>query len=307
MGSWSFAIISDIHVFSSGAVPSAFASVVQQIAAEKPRFVVMAGDATVGNPGDGVRSEKVNAWWTSFHAALAPLRQAGIPVLPIAGNHDYYTDAHREGYVAAWADVAREAAEAGLGEVVGQPPLSYWLRIDGTFLLMLHVVDQKLDPQVAAFAQEALARDEATSATLRLCCGHVPLVSMMGKTSETFRDQLGGLLCRGGVAAYFSGHEHLVWDQSLRLADGEIRQIHVGTASGTYHYPLNSATFAEHCRDGKGVLPYTGQTFRLLPGTRQQADKVTVAFVDIAGDDESGLYQVRPLSLRDGRLLPFGE
>ena len=49
MGSWSFAIISDIHVFSSGAVPSAFASVVQQIAAEKPRFVVMAGDATVGN------------------------------------------------------------------------------------------------------------------------------------------------------------------------------------------------------------------------------------------------------------------
>jgi 3',5'-cyclic AMP phosphodiesterase CpdA len=303
MPPWSFAIVSDIHVYSSGAIPSAFPTVVQEIAAAQPRFVVVAGDATVGNPGDGVRRERVTAWWNSFRSALSPLQDAGIPVLPIAGNHDYYTEAHREGYAAAWADVAREVAASGLGELVGQPPLSYWLRVDDTFLLMLHVVDQKLDPAVAAFAQEALARDEATAAALRLCCGHVPLVSMMGKTSETFRDQLGSLLCEGGVAAYFSGHEHLVWDQSLRFAERELRQIHVGTASGTYHYPLNAATFAEHCRDGKGALPYTGQTFRLLPGTRQQADKVTLTFVDIDGGD----YQVRPLSLRDGRLVPFGE
>ncbi len=303
MPPWSFAIVSDVHVYSSGAVPAAFLTVVNELAAAQPRFVVVAGDATVGNPGDGVRSERISAWWTAFHAALAPLRSAGIPVLPIAGNHDFYTDAHRVGYQKAWADVAQEVAQSGLGEVVGQPPLSYWLRIDDTFLLMLHVVDQKLDPKVAEFAQEALARDEATGAALRLCCGHVPLVSMMGKTSETFRDQLGGLLCRGGVAAYFSGHEHLVWDQSLSFSDGELRQIHVGTASGTYHYPLNSATFAEHCRDGKGTLPYTGQTFRLLPGTRQQADKITVAFVDVDGAE----YQVRPLCLRDEHLVPFGE
>lgn len=303
MASWSFAIVSDIHVYSSGAVPSAFSTVVHEIAAAQPRFVVVAGDATVGNPGDGVRSERVTAWWTSFQAALSPLRDAGIPVLPIAGNHDYYTEAHRAGYAAAWRDVAPDIAASGLGDVVGQPPFSYWLRIEDTFLLMLHVIDQKLDPAVAAFAQEALARDEATTAALRLCCGHVPLVSMMGKTSETFRDQLGGLLCRGAVAAYFSGHEHLVWDQALRFSEGELRQIHVGTASGTYHYPLNAATFAEHCRDGSGALPYSGQTFRLLPGTRQQADKITVAFVDVDGAE----YQVRHLSLREGRLVPFGD
>ena len=303
MAPWSFAIVSDVHVYSSANVPSAFPHVISELCAAQPRFIVVAGDATVGNPGDGVGSDRIKAWWTAFHAALAPLREAGIPVLPIAGNHDYYTDAHRAGYAAAWGDVASDAAAVGLGTVQGQPPLSYWLRIDDAFLLMLHVVDQKLDPTVAAFAQEALAREEATTAAVRLCCGHVPLVSMMGKTSETFRDQLGGLLARGGVAAYFSGHEHLVWDQALRFADGEVRQIHVGTASGTYHYPLNAATYAEHCRDGKGALPYSGQTFRLLSGTRQQADKVTLAFVDVDG----GAYEVRHMALRNDKLVPFGE
>lgn len=302
MAQWSFAIVSDIHVYSKGTVPSAFQTVVGQLAALGPRFVVLCGDATVGNPGDGVDSDRVKAWWLAFHAALAPLRMAGIPVLPIAGNHDYYTDNHRRGYFGAWPNVTADAESAGLGSVTGQPPLSYALRVDDVFLLFLHVVDQKLDAGVEAFAQQALASDEATGAALRLCCGHVPLVSMMGKTSETFRDKLGALLAGGGVSAYFSGHEHLVWDQELAFGDATLRQIHVGTASGTYHYPLNSSTAAAHVRDGVGTLPYTGQRFALLPGTKQQADKVTVTIVDI----DDGTYDVRHLALRDDRLEPFG-
>jgi 3',5'-cyclic AMP phosphodiesterase CpdA len=303
MAAWSFAVISDIHVYSSGKVPQDFTTMVGELAAAAPRFVVVSGDATVGNPGDGVGDEKVGAWWTAFRAALSPLRQAGIPVLVIAGNHDYYTDAHRRGYIAAWADMASDVESSGLGTLRGQPPLSYALRVDDVFLLFLHTVDQQLDPEVEAFAQGALASEEATGAALRLAIGHVPLVSMMGKTSEVYRDRLGGLLARGGVSAFFSGHEHLVWDQALSFDGVTLRQIHVGTASGTYHYPLNAATFAAYCRDGKGTLPYQGQTFSLLPGTKQQADKVTLAWVDVDG----GSYDVRHLCLRDGHLFRFGE
>lgn len=303
MAATSFAIISDVHVYSSGKVPQDFTTVVAELAAAQPRFVVVSGDATVGNPGDGVGDEKVGAWWTAFRAALAPLRQAGIPVLAIAGNHDYYTDAHRRGYVAAWADLAADVESSGLGTLSGTPPLSYALRVDDLFLLFLHTVDQKLDPEVAAYAQSALASSDATTAALRLAIGHVPLVSMMGKTSDAYRDQLGSLLVRGDVSAFFSGHEHLVWDQALSIDGGTLRQIHVGTASGTYHYPLNAATFAAHCREGRGTLPYTGQTFGLLPGTKQQADKVTLTWVDVDG----GSYDVRHLCLRDGHLVRFGQ
>lgn len=303
MAAWSFAIISDVHVYSSGKVPQDFTTVVAELAAAQPRFVVVSGDATVGNPGDGVSDEKVGAWWIAFRAALAPLRQAGIPVLAIAGNHDYYTDAHRRGYVAAWADLAQDVQSSGLGTLGGQPPLSYALRVDDVFLLFLHTVDQKLDPEVEAYAQSALASDEATTAALRLAIGHVPLVSMMGKTSETYRDRLGSLLTRGGISAFFSGHEHLVWDQALAFDGGTLRQIHVGTASGTYHYPLNAATFDAYCQSGKGTLPFSGQVFSLLPGTRQQADKVTLAWVDVDGAS----YDVRHLCLRDGHLVRFGQ
>lgn len=303
MAASSFAIISDVHVYSSGKVPQDFTTVVAELAAAQPRFVVVSGDATVGNPGDGVSDEKVGVWWTAFRAALAPLRQAGIPVLAIAGNHDYYTDAHRRGYVAAWADMASDVESSGLGTLSGAPPLSYALRVDDLFLLFLHTVDQKLDPAVAAYAQSALASSDATTAALRLAIGHVPLVSMMGKTSDPYRDELGSLLVRGGVSAFFSGHEHLVWDQALAIDGGTLRQIHVGTASGTYHYPLNAATVAAHCRDGGGTLPYTGQTFALIPGTKQQADKVTLAWVDVDGAS----YDVRHLCLRDGHLFRFGQ
>ncbi len=303
MAGLSFAVISDIHVYSSGKVPQDFTTVVAELAVAQPRFVVVSGDATVGNPGDGVSDEKVGAWWIAFKAALAPLRQAGIPVLVIAGNHDYYTDAHRRGYLAAWADLTPDVESSGLGPLRGQPPLSYALRVDDLFLLFLHTVDQKLAPETAAYAEAALASEEATTAALRLAIGHVPLVSMMGKTSETYRDQLGSLLVRGGVSAFFSGHEHLVWDQALSFDGGTLRQIHVGTASGTYHYPLNAATFSAHCSEGRGTLPYSGQAFALLPGSKQQADKVTLAWVDVDG----GSYDVRHLCLRDGHLSRFGE
>lgn len=299
MSRFSLAFVSDIHVRASTSLtPERFVQVVQNLAGFGLRFVVMGGDATSGNEGDGHDDARVASWWQSFKESLVPLRDAGVPVLPIAGNHDYYTEPHKRGYAEAWADVASgDGARFGLR---GQPPFSYWFVEDGVFFLFLHVVDQLLPAEVEAFAREALATPEARTARLRLCFGHVPLVSMMGRTKLDYCEQLGRLLAEGGVAAFFSGHEHLFWDQSLPFGDLRLRQIHVGTASGTYHFPLSQSVYDAHCQGDRGTLP-SGLTFNLIPGSRQQKDEVTIALVNIHLDEGDG-YDVQFLTLRDGLL-----
>lgn len=301
MAQWRFAIISDVHVYSTGKVPGSFTTVLAQLAELAPRFVVLGGDATVGNPEDGVPSERVRLWWHSMHDALRPLREAGIPILPIAGNHDYYTPAHRQEYRLAWPQLAADFARVAALSEGGDPPLYYSARVDDVHLSFVHVVDQKIDETVEAWLRRDLAA--AADAALRLVIGHVPLVSMMGHTSESFKQKLGSLLAERQVAAYFSGHEHLVWDQVLTFDSGTVRQIHVGTASGTYHYPLNQATYDATCIGDHGTIPLTQTRFALVPGTRQQADKVNICMVEL---DETS-FVVRPMSLREGRLVPFGE
>jgi UDP-2,3-diacylglucosamine pyrophosphatase LpxH len=300
MSRWSLAFVSDIHVrASSSLTPERFVSVVQNLAGFGLRFVVMGGDATSGNEGDGHDGARVASWWQSFKEALLPLRDAGVPVLPIAGNHDYYTGAHKQGYAEAWAEVA--SGDGARFDLRGQPPFSYWFVEGDVFFLFLHVVDQALSQQVEAFAREALATVAAQQARLRLCFGHVPLVSMMGRSNLAFCEQLGRLLAEGGVAAYFSGHEHLFWDQLLPFGELNLRQIHVGTASGAYHFPLSQSVYAAHCQGDRGTLPNGGLTFELIPGTRQQKDEVTLALIDIHLDEGPG-YSVKPLTLRNGLL-----
>jgi 3',5'-cyclic AMP phosphodiesterase CpdA len=302
MSQWSFAIISDVHVYKSGQVPARFATVVARLCELAPRLVVFAGDATVGNDDDGVPADTARGWWQSFRGALQPLHDAGISVLPIAGNHDYYTAVHRAAYRAAWPDLAAEIDGVVPLCAGGDPPLYYSCDLDGVHLSLLHVVDQKIEPAVEQWLRADLAA--AAGAGLRLCIGHVPLVSMMGHSSDSYRDQLGAILIEGQVAAYFSGHEHLVWDQELRLPGGTLRQIHVGTASGTYHFPLSQGTYAAHCSGDRctwRTWPSTGAGFALAPGSHQQADAVSLCVVDIDGTD----YSVRHLALRDEQLVPF--
>jgi hypothetical protein len=304
MAAWRFAIVTDVHVYASGKVPPDFATLVGELRALSPRFVINSGDATVGNPEDGAGADKVRSWWQAYRGALQPLADDGVGLLAIAGNHDYYTPVHRSGYLSAWPDLGERFAD--VAALSGRPPLYYSFDVDGVHFILLHVVDQKLEPEVEQWLRTDLASPAAQAAAVRLCIGHVPLVSMMGKTCESYRDQLGTLLAEGGVAAYFSGHEHLTWDQELRFGDRPLRQIHVGTSSGTYHFPLKKAVYEASCADSIGTLPYSGTRFGVSlnkkDGRPYQDDKVCCCVVEI--DDTT--YDVRHLTLRDGKLVPFG-
>lgn len=294
-----FALISDVHVRADAGVPVHFPKVIAQVAALQPRFVVLSGDMTSGNANDGHDLGRVRAWWQAAEAALQPLRAAGIAVLPIAGNHDYYTEAQQRGFREA---AQRLAAGSPWAEAVAAPAC-YSVTVDGLHLSLVHVVDQHVEPEVGRWLEGELA-GEARGAALRLCVGHVPLVSTMGRSSADFGARLGGLLVRGGVAAYFAGHEHLVWDEVLTYEGRPLRQVQVSTASASYQFPLRAEVVARHCRGAFGRLPTSGRPFLINPQTREQARPLGFTVVDVEG----GSYEVTAMTLdEDERARPFDE
>lgn len=294
------AVLGDVHVTTGGAVPAAFTGVVRAVAALRPRCVVLCGDATSGNPDDGHPIEQVRTWWRAYQEALAPFRAAGTPILAIAGNHDFYSKAHGDGYREAWADLRAWAMPLS---IKGEPPLSYACDVDGFHLSLAHVIDQDIESDVARWLAADLAG--AAAAKARICFGHVPLVSAMGHSSPSFRTSFGGLLAAGNATLYLSGHEHLVWDEVLDVPGGKVRQVIIGTPGASYTYPLRPDLVDRHCVGTRGTLPGSGAVFTLDPATGYQAQQV--AFVLLECQDD-GTVRVRPMALdKDGSVMDFDE
>jgi hypothetical protein len=279
---WRFVVISDLHQ-PDGARPSpAITALVDAVIAEHPRLVVVAGDSTNGNPGDGPgRTQAIRASWRTLLAELEPLRRAGIAVLPVAGNHDAVLPGHRAAYADAFHDLERWAQPfaiegarqpAGGAVALDAAPFSYAVRVGDVHLALAHVVDQGLEPEVARWLADDLAR--ARGAAMRIVVGHVPMASVMNSPNPALVDALGGLLAGGGVTAYIAGHEHLAWDEVVPSPAGAIRQIVVGTGIGSYNYgPSPAARKRARCTAlsvaGPGAprfrcwLPYSQLAFAL--------------------------------------------
>lgn len=290
-------ILGDIHISTRGAVAERFPAVVERIIEREPRCVLLAGDMTSGNPDDGHSLERVQSWWSALETALAPFAEAGIPVLPIAGNHDHYTAAHREGYRRAWADLAQRVAPLALH---GMPPRAYSVRLDGLHIALAEIVDQGIDPDIERWLADDLAA--AVDADLRFVIGHVPLRSAMGRTNAAFERRLGALLVEHGVACYFAGHEHLVWDIGIDTGAGAVRQVIVGTPGARYTFPLRGPLVRQFCRGSRGWMPWSRLCFDVRDGGGEQVEKVVFAEVEVSGPAYAvELYAVRA----DGRVAPF--
>jgi hypothetical protein len=316
-----FAVLSDLHTPNDGAVAPPIGQVVDAMLALRPRFVVITGDFTNGAETDGAyRQDRAELWYDAVRIALAPLDAAGIPVFPIAGNHDSYEDGHRRRFAAAWADLAARATPFAIqsrapGDApyrIDAAPFSYSIDVDGVHLAFAHVVDQHLAPEVAAWLDEDLAAASARGSHASLVFGHVPAVSIMTPPFAPFARQVGDLLARHHVAAYVAGHEHLVWDETHDLGTSRLRQIVVGCSSGAYVFPPSEASRRRaRCRgQGQGFtcsMPETGQRFRLRPGTRGpvQRQRQTFTMIDV---DPDGSVRARPYALeRDGRVVDWGD
>ena len=309
---WSFAVLSDLHL------PNPRSAVIDRevhaLIAMGVRFVVVTGDFTNGSALVDHRQRKVDAWWASITGVLAPLRDAGVPVLPIAGNHDTYLAWHREAFERAFGDLDRWAAplepHAAGGKGFARAPYSYSVDVDGVHLALANVVDQTVDNDVAAWLTEDLAA--AKDARLRIVFGHVPLFSVVKRPPRHFVEQLGTILARGNADFYVAGHEHITWDETFAVGAGNvIRQVTVGCASGFYVFaPSKAARARAGCESsGRGRSDCTmpnGGRFELVRDRSQRMiehDSATFTVFTVKADGE---VEVTPMTVDDnGEPLAF--
>jgi predicted phosphodiesterase len=280
-GAWTFAVISDLHL------PNPRARIAEQtiaaLIAARVRLVVVTGDHTNGSAAEAARRAPDPERWHAVTAALAPLRDAGIPVLPVAGNHDSYAAWHRDGYARAFADLGRWARpltiNAPTGKGLARPPFSYSVDVDGVHLVLAHVVSQDLDRDVAAWLAADL--ESALAARHRVVLAHVPLSSVIWTPSARMLATYGTILERGRVGLVIAGHEHVVWDEDVRLpAGGSLRQVLVACSSGFYAYaPSEPAKQRAGCvpvsADGRKepmrcTMPNDGGRFELARGRKHR-------------------------------------
>jgi predicted phosphodiesterase len=241
---WSFAVLSDLHLPNPRArtVDLTVAALIEM----KVRLVIITGDHTNGAERDG-RFMLVDDWYNTITAALLPLREAGIAVLPVAGNHDTYLQWQREGYREAFLDLDKWAEpftlNARRGRGIAQPPFAYSLDVDGVHFSLAHIVGQYVDRDTAEWLADDLAA--SARASHRLVFGHVPAVSVIRPPNERFVKQFTPILERGKADFYIAGHEHIFWDETFALpAGGWLRQVTVGCASGYYNYAPTEASKA---------------------------------------------------------------
>ncbi|HSK03606.1 MAG TPA: metallophosphoesterase, partial [Kofleriaceae bacterium] len=322
---WTIAVMSDIHMPRRNLkVEPELPRAVAAIVGLRPRLVVITGDHTNGGDKDSPATVARSArWWKIFADELRPLRDAGIPVLPVAGNHDAYLAGQRAHYAAAFADLAAWAAPLALNAAVpaggkvmlDRPPFSYSVDVDGVHLSLAHVVTQGLHREVAAWLADDLAR--AAGAKLRLVFGHVPMSSVIAAPSGGFVRALGGLLEAGRAAVYVAGHEHLVWDEDVRLpGGGSVRQVLVGCTSALYNWAPSAASRqrAGCMPEGRGPyplrcrMPNGGGAFLLAPdkinaGRVIQHHRNSFTLITIDG---GAVTDVVPMTVDEaGRALPF--
>ncbi len=309
---WSFAVLSDLHLPNPRA--ATVDRTIEGLIALGVRLVIVTGDHTNGSENVDHRRGRVKAWWASVTDALEPLHDAGIAVLPIAGNHDTYLSWQREGYEQAFADLARWAApfkvNLDTGRGVARAPYSYSLDFDGLHFALAHVVDQAIDRDVADWLTDDLTA--AANARLRFVFGHVPLFSVLRRPARQFVDRFGPILEHGHADFYVAGHEHVTWDETFSLPSGDpLRQVTVGCTSGFYVFsPSKAAQQRAACEHhgARGTLSCTmpnGGRFELARDRSQgmiEHDANTFTVFTVTGDD----VQVTPMTVDgDGHLHAF--
>ncbi|MDR1520220.1 MAG: metallophosphoesterase [Planctomycetota bacterium] len=177
------------------------AEAVRRLAASPPDLAILTGDIAQ----HGLASE-----FAAAEEMLAPLAAAGVPVLAVGGNHDFYGGAPP-------ADLARLGRRLSLGLRAGSDGV---VRLPGVEILLL----EQAAPSWPFFSGGSQKLEELTRAAaawagppegvMRLAAGHYPVIDAPG-LPPFFRSRLAGaekladFFRRTGVSGYFCGHRHL--------------------------------------------------------------------------------------------------
>lgn len=301
---WSFVVMSDIHIYASGKIPQKLHVMVDEIIKKKPEIVFITGDHTSGNTGDQYSLEHIKMWYDQLDSALKPIYDAGIIVIPTVGNHDFYLENHKLTY-SEWAEKTL-AKHNQILNIDLSNPLYFKLKYrDQEFFIMKFWTFSFDRDQKKWFESNTQQNPEF----YRFAFGHVPLQSIRGRTSESFYTSVMNSFTKGKVEIYFSGHEHMHWDEFLRSKDSpdEVRQLTVGTSSGTYNHPIRQAALDVHCKDKTMcTMPATKRDFYIETRKEKAGYQVNRQnFVEVIFQDNMN-YKINSYSIdQDLKLIDF--
>jgi hypothetical protein len=116
----------------------------------------------------------------------------------------------------------------------------------------------------------------------------------MGRTNPSFQSGFGSALLSAGFSIYISGHEHLAWEENLPTSmqpSSLLRQFWVGTASGSYTFPIRQDLYDRHCsRPIEGQLttpcrmPENQRIFRVRTSDRSEVLRQSIGLI-LTGKD----------------------
>ena len=208
----------------------------------RPDLVLSSGDLIAGQRAT-LEDATVREMWAAFDSAVArPLREAGIPFLPVMGNHDgsAYPAFERDRRLARdyWGSADERLPE--LRVIDRDFPFWYAVEHRGLFVLVWNATNEETAADTAGlrWASEALHTPAARAAGVRIAAGHLPLRSVAegrDRRGEVLAepDELLAFLGEHGVDAYVSGHHHAYYPGHA----GGVDLFHVG-ALGSGPRPL---------------------------------------------------------------------
>jgi 3',5'-cyclic AMP phosphodiesterase CpdA len=249
---WKFAVVSDTQgdnkeVPGKSCINDAVvAKIAENMAAEKPDFVLVSGDLVNGwfrNGGTDYSRQYLN-----WKAAMEPVYRAGIKVYPVRGNHDSGPErlalpplpAHLEpppGSIALLKGAyLKHFAEPHIPRngPSGEEGLTYRFIHKNAFVIALDQFDEHQHRIDQAWLERQLSQGRKRHIFV---FGHEPAFQVRHKDCLAFypehRDAFWNAVGEAGGRLYFCGHDHL-YNRALIFdkAGNPVRQVVAGTGGG---------------------------------------------------------------------------
>ncbi len=236
------AIISDMNGrYGSDLYDSEVVKGIDMIIEDRPDIVLNIGDMVAG------QKPKLNyqKMWVGFHANVTDrLKEAGIPMAQVSGNHDGSAypkyEKEREIYIDEWN--ARKPELDYVDDALY--PLNYSFQLKGIFFVAVDstTLDAMPDEEYA-WLENQLAHNPSKYAPVVFF--HVPLFPITTiKPTEILRDdRVADLFSKYGVQLVISGHQHAYFPAHL----GGVIYLHAGALGGG----------PRPVRQNDGILPKT--------------------------------------------------
>lgn len=305
---WGFLIMSDIHVYTSKRggkkiVPKGLSTLIDRLVPyveeNNIKFIVLLGDSTGGNQGDKHSLANVKMWWDELKEALMPLMEKGVRIVPIAGNHDFYTENHKKGYKYGWLSfMGSPGTEL---DIKAPNHLYYTFSYGGMDLFLLHAPEYELGKEQEDWLIKEVSERKGNG-QVKLALGHVALYTrLIKKPMASFGDKIRKILEEGEVRHYVGGHEHYFWDEFV--GEKKFRQTIMGTSSGTYNFVPHLSHYSKFCK--KNVCEMVPDKNRFAVNSKDRTQVHKQMFLHFELNEGEKDYVMRPMALEKGEIVPF--